>query len=98
MDAFQGNLQNFQSELIIPSTGGSGGGSAPVISNPKLAGSTFTLSVPTQTGTNYVLEFKNFLSDAVWTSIQTNSGNGGMMNFTNTGTVSPSRFYRIRAQ
>ena len=77
---------------------GGGGGSAPVISNAKLTGSTFTLSVPTQTGTNYVLQYKNSISDANWIPIQTNSGTGGMMNLTNTGTVGPSRFYRIRLQ
>jgi len=79
-------------------TSGGGGGSAPVISNAKLTGSTFTLSVPTQTGTNYVLEYKNSMSDANWIPIQTNSGTGGMMNLTNTGTVGPSRFYRIHLQ
>ena len=70
----------------------------PVISNPELTGTTFTLSVPTQLNVNYVLEFKNFLTDAVWTSLQTNSGNGGMMNLTNTETVGSSRFFRIRIQ
>lgn len=78
--------------------GGGGGGSAPVISDAKLTGTTFTLSVPTEVGTNYVLEFKNFLSDANWTPIKTNSGDGGTMNLTNTGVVGPSRFYHIRIQ
>jgi hypothetical protein len=83
---------------LIIQTQTTGGGSAPVISNSKLTGSTFTLSLPTQTGTNYVLEYKNSMSDANWIPIQTNSGTGGMMNLTNTGTVGPSRFYRIRLQ
>ena len=78
--------------------GGGGGAAPPVISSPKLSGTTFTLSVPTQTGTNYILEYKNLMSDAAWTPIKTNSGNGGMMNLTNTGVTGPSRFYRIRIQ
>ena len=79
-------------------TAGDSGTNRPVISNPELTGTTFTLSVPTQLNVNYVLEFKNFLTDAVWTSLRTNSGNGGMLNLTNTETVGSSRFFRIRIQ
>jgi hypothetical protein len=79
-------------------SGSSGGISAPVIINPKLTGTTLTLSVPTQVGANYVLEFKNALNDAVWTPIQTNNGNGAQMTLTNTGATGQSRFYRILVQ
>ena len=72
---------------------------APVtISSPKLTGTAFTLSVPTEVGFNYVLEFKNSLSDANWTGVQTNSGSGGMISLTNNGAIGPSRFYRVRVQ
>jgi hypothetical protein len=71
---------------------------APTITNPKLTGTTFTLSVSTQTGFNYVLEFKNSLNDSNWTPIQTNNGNGGLIALTNTGVYGPSRFYHIRVQ
>ena len=71
---------------------------APTITNPKLVGTTFTLSVPTQLGFKYVLEFKNLLDDANWTSIQTNNGNGGLISMTNSGLAGPGRFYRIRVQ
>ena len=96
-----GDLDALNSSAALTSleiSGGSGGASPPMTSSPKLTGTTFTLSVPTQVGTNYVLEFKNFLSDAVWTPIQTNSGNGTQMTLTNTGVVGPSRFYHIRVQ
>ena len=99
-----GTITNGQygfTDLVYPHplvTAGDSGTNRPVISDPELTGTTFTLSVPTQLNVNYVLEFKNFLTDAVWTSLRTNSGNGGMMNLTNTGTVDPSRFYRIRIQ
>lgn len=97
-----GDLDAMNSSIALTSleiqTQTTGGGSTPIISNAKLTGSTFTLSVPTQTGTNYVLEYKNSMSDANWIPIQTNSGTGGMMNLTNTGTFGPSRFYRIRLQ
>jgi hypothetical protein len=71
---------------------------APTISNPNLAGTAFTLSVLTQVGFNYVLEFKNSLTDPVWTPVQTNGGNGGLMNMTNSGLTAPTRFYRVRVQ
>jgi hypothetical protein len=96
LDALNPSITLNSLEIQTTTTGG--GGSAPVISNPKLTGTTFTFSVPTQAGTNYVLEYKNSISDANWTPIQTNNGNGAMMNMTNLGTVSPSRFYRIHLQ
>ena len=71
---------------------------APTIINPKLTETTFTLSVPTQVGFNYVLEFKNSLNDSNWTPVKTNNGNGGLITLTNAGVTGPSRFYRIRAQ
>jgi len=73
---------------------------APVITvnNPELTGTDFILSAPTQTGLNYVLEWKNLLTDPVWTSIGTNGGTGGLITLTNIVGSSPSRFYRIRVQ
>jgi hypothetical protein len=70
----------------------------PTISNPKLTGTTFTLSVPTQVGFSYVLEYKNSLTDANWTPVQTLGGTGGMITLTNTTTIGPSRFYHVRVQ
>ena len=58
-----------------------GGGSSPMISSPKLTGTTFTLSVPTQIGFNYTLEYKNSFSDASWTAVQTIGGTGGTIIF-----------------
>lgn len=71
---------------------------APTISKPKLTGTTFTLSASTQAGFNYILEFKNSLNDSIWTPIQTNSGNGGLITLTNAGVSGPSRFYHVRVQ
>jgi IgA Peptidase M64 len=71
---------------------------APTIINPQLTGTTFTLSVPTQAGFNYILESKNLLTDPNWTPVQTNNGNGGLITLTNPGVSGPSRFYHIRVQ
>jgi GH25 family lysozyme M1 (1,4-beta-N-acetylmuramidase) len=98
LDVFNSNLAALIAYVNGGSSGGGGGGSSPVISSPKLTGSTFTLSVPTQIGTNYVLEYKNLMSDANWIPIQTNSGNGAQMTLTNAGATGSSRFYRIRLQ
>jgi hypothetical protein len=71
----------------------------PTISNLNLTGDALTLSVlPTQIGFNYVLEFKDSLSDPIWTPVQTNGGNGGSITLTDNGLASPTRFYHIRIQ
>ena len=71
---------------------------APVMVNPQLAGTIFTLSVPTQSGFKYILEFKNVLTDSGWTPVQTNNGTGGLVGFADSGSIAPSRFYRVRVQ
>jgi hypothetical protein len=72
--------------------------SSPKINNPHRTGTTFTLSVPTQVGFNYTLEYKNAFSDANWTFVQTLSGTGGTITLTDTGATGSRRFYRIRVQ
>ena len=72
--------------------------SSPKISNPRLTGTTFTLSVPTQVGFNYTLEYKNSLSDANWTAGQTISGTGGTITLTDTTATGSSRLYHVRVQ
>lgn len=71
---------------------------APVITvnTTQLTGTNFILSVSTQVGLSYVLEWKNSLNDLVWTPIGTTNGTGGPITFTNTTGSGPSRFYHIR--
>jgi chitinase len=73
-----------------------GGGSSPMISSPKLTGTTFTLSVPTQVVSNYTLEYKNTFSDANWTAVQTLAGTGGTITLTDTTATGSSRLYHVR--
>jgi hypothetical protein len=63
-----------------------------------LTGMTFTLSVPTQVGFNYTLEYKNSFSDANWTPVQTISGTGGTITLTDTTATGSSRLYHVRVQ
>ena len=82
--------------LTVISSGG--GPSSPTISNTRLTGTSFTLSAPSQIGFNYILEYKNSMSDSIWIPVQTNSGSGGMIKMTNAGTTGSSRFYHVRVQ
>ncbi|HEX4265122.1 MAG TPA: Calx-beta domain-containing protein [Verrucomicrobiae bacterium] len=70
----------------------------PLITNLRLSGTTFTLSVGSQAGFKDVLEYKNTLNDAIWIPVQTNSGNGETIGLTNTGVIGSSRFYRVHVQ
>jgi chitodextrinase len=71
---------------------------SPTIRSPKLAGTTFTLSVPTQIGFNYTLEYKNSFAGANWTSLQTIGGTGGTITLTDTTATNAMRFYRVLAR
>lgn len=71
---------------------------SPTLVSPLHSGTTFTVQVPTQSGFNYVLEYKNSLSDPGWTAIQTNSGTGSLIPLTDNAGSVPQRFYRVRVQ
>jgi EamA domain-containing membrane protein RarD len=70
----------------------------PIISNPHRTGTTFTLSVPTQVGFSYILEYKNSLSDANWTVVQTLAGIAGTITLTDAGATGSRRFYHVHVQ
>jgi hypothetical protein len=70
----------------------------PLLSNPRLLGTTFSLSASTQTGFDYVLEYKNLMTDSHWIPVRTNSGSSAQITFTHTEVVAPSRVYRVRVQ
>ncbi len=70
----------------------------PIISDDHRAGTTFALSVPTQVGFNYTLEYKNAFTDANWTVVQTLGGTGGTITLTDTTATGSRRFYHVRVQ
>jgi surface antigen len=88
----------FDNFIHVARSSSGGGATAPRISGLTISGTTATISTQTQIGYDFVLEFKNSMSDAAWTPIQTNSGNGAMILMSDTVAVGPSRFYRIRVQ
>jgi T5SS/PEP-CTERM-associated repeat protein len=71
---------------------------APTIVNPQYTGATMSFSFQTQVGPSYVVEFKNALTDAQWSTLETRVGDGSVVTITDAVAVGTSRFYRIRVQ
>jgi len=63
-----------------------------------VGGTNISFSFASVTGPTYVVEFKNSLNDAGWTTLRTESGNGSSFNIIDNVTPGPSRFYRIRVE
>jgi DNA-binding PucR family transcriptional regulator len=70
----------------------------PRLENPRLVGTTFSASVATQFGLDYVLEYQTSAGDSAWTLAQSVSGNGISRTLTDSSADSTNRFYRVRAQ
>jgi hypothetical protein len=70
----------------------------PVLQQPHLAGTTFSASVATQFGLDYLLEYQDSAQVSAWTPVQTVSGNGGAIVLTDSSANSATRFYHVRAQ
>ncbi len=71
---------------------------APQLIDLKYAGQTLSVSVMSQAGAVYAFEYKNALTDAAWTAVQTAPGTGGLIPFVDPGPLPKMRFYRIRIQ
>ena len=68
------------------------------LTNPRLNGNNFSVSLASQTGVTYVLECKDSLADSSWTPITTVPGTGSQLTLTNNTASSSRRLYRVRAQ
>jgi surface antigen len=96
--AYNGGGASDNSGTITVVTSSSGGASSPTITSPQRAETTFTLSVLTQIGFNYTLEYKSSFSDANWTSVQTIGGTGGRITLMDTTATGPARLYHVHVQ
>lgn len=68
-----------------------------MVSNPETSLNGFSLTVPTQSGRVYDLEFKRKLSDTNWTMLPTLvAGNGTNVVLTDVSPTNSQRFYRVR--
>ena len=69
----------------------------PTVSGQQAQGTNFLFSFPTEVGPNYIVDFKSALTNATWTPLRTNAGNGGAINFTN-AVSGDQGYFRIRLQ
>jgi hypothetical protein len=69
------------------------------LTNPRRTANSFWVSLNSELGTTYVLEYKNALTDPSWTSLGAVAGNGSTLNLTNSFAIPPPRrIYRVRGQ
>ena len=73
------------------------GFSTRIVTDASMLSGFFRMSIPTLTGESYTVQYKNKLTDPVWTDLQTVAGTGGTLIITNATTGQPSRFFRIKA-
>ena len=73
--------------------------SAVIMELPARSGTTNTFSFVSTFGVTYTLEYKNSLTDSIWTPIPpSTSGTGGRIALHDPTATVPSRYYRILAQ
>jgi hypothetical protein len=68
------------------------------IIQPGVVSNKFSFTYQRVIGVTCVIEFKTNLTDPSWIPLATNSGTGGLLQFTDTTAVGLSRFYRILFQ
>jgi M6 family metalloprotease-like protein len=71
---------------------------APQLTNLKSSGGSLSFSFVSQLGVTYVFEYKDALTDPVWTTLQTVPGTGGVLNLSDQESLSRTRFYRVGTQ
>ena len=67
-----------------------------LLTSPAAGSNTFSLSLPTESGKVYVLEWKQALSDPGWAILPLVSGNGGVLRLTDSAATNSQRFYRVQ--
>jgi PKD repeat protein len=95
----------FSNAVLFASTGGAltnaivgRVASAPTIVFLTLNGSEFMFSFETVFGLAYVVQYKDFLDDPVWKTLQSVTGDGAMKTITNSISGSSQHFYRLKVQ
>jgi alpha-tubulin suppressor-like RCC1 family protein len=69
-----------------------------LLTNARWAPNTFSVSLTSQNGLAYTLEYKDALADSSWTSLSPVAGNGSLLTLTDNAATAPHRTYRVRAQ
>lgn len=65
---------------------------------PLANGTEFKFHLPTVFGVDYILEYKDDLTDTTWKPVQCISGNGSTLVIADPAPTAPQRLYRIRMQ
>jgi hypothetical protein len=73
-------------------------GTGVLISNPGYANGVFRLSVPTEQGRSYILEFTDALAAGNWTALPAVAGDGTVEVLVDPAATKQHRFYRVRVQ
>jgi hypothetical protein len=73
-------------------------GPGAVVSNPGYAKGAFRLSVPTEQGRSYILEFTDTLAPANWTALPAVVGDGTVNILVDPAATNHQRFYRVHIQ
>jgi hypothetical protein len=71
---------------------------SPLITSVGYNFETFMLTVPTEVGPTYVLEYKDILDDTSWKVLTTVAGTGSPIPITDNGLTNTTRFYRVRVR
>ena len=71
---------------------------SPVIASLDFNSQTFMLTVPTELGPTYVVEYKDRLEEGSWTVLTTIAGTGLPIPITDNGLTNTTRFYRVRVR
>ena len=71
---------------------------SPAITSLSFNSETFMLTVPTEVGPTYVVEYKDTLEDHSWNVLTTIDGTGFPIPITDNGLTNETRFYRVRVR
>lgn len=71
---------------------------SPVVRSLSFNSETFMLTVPTEVGLTYVIEYKDSLQDASWKVLTTLAGTGLPIPMTDNGLTNTTRYYRVRVR
>jgi T5SS/PEP-CTERM-associated repeat protein len=70
----------------------------PQVVTSRHAEDTFSLTIESLTGLNYVLEYKDTLDAPLWISLGTKAGTGSLLTLSDSPASHPARFYRVRVE
>ena len=66
------------------------------LANSVVNSNVFSLSLPTQSGKAYVLQYKTSITDSNWTSLPLVAGTGGIVTLWDATATNSERFYRVQ--